>query len=139
MTGINTAAGRIGSSRERISSMRSVPWSPLTGIRLGSVRLAGISKSKRARARAKNSAELIAAGSFFVIASLKLFPPHLLPTPHRKERPGRPPPEHRDTIDHPLLAHVNQIIVQCARDLRPKVGSDMQIRRQSTFGGRLKP
>src|ERR1700761_1666977 len=127
MTGINTAAGRIGSSRARISSMRSVPWSPLTGIRSGSVRLAGISKSSRARARSKNSAELIAAGSFFVIASLKLLPPHLLRIRHRKERAGGYDPEHLGPIDHLLLTHVNQIIVERARDLRPKVGSDMQI------------
>ena len=42
------------------------------------------------------------------------------------------------SIDHSLLTHVNQIVVQRAGDLGPQVASDVQIRRQSPVGGGLK-
>ena len=56
-----------------------------------------------------------------------------------KNSPAGCDPEHRTTIDHPLLAHVNQIVVERAGDLGPQVGADMQIGRQPAVGGRLEP
>ena len=43
------------------------------------------------------------------------------------------------TIDHSLLADVNQIIIDGARDFGPQIGADVQVWRQPAIGGRLEP
>ena len=65
--------------------------------------------------------------------------PHLLRIRHREEFARGGHPEHVLPIDHPLLAHVNKIIIKRTRNLGPKVGTNMQIGRQPAFGGILEP
>jgi len=103
----------------------------------GSTSPGGTSKRNRARLRSKNSAAPFAAGSVFTSGSIKARPSFAPRSPlGRIRRLIR----FRTcvTIDHSLLADVNQIIIDRPRQLGPEIGANMEIGHQTIGGPRFK-
>ena len=136
-TAIRTAAGRTGCSRATISSILSVPGSPEAGTMFGS-KQAG--RHVEAELRPGAGEEIRRADSDRTALQDRLVQSAALTcsaSAMAKNSPAELDAEHRLAIDHPLLTHVNQIVVERAGDLGPEIGADMQVWRQPAVPGLL--
>ena len=117
--------------------MRSVPRSPLGGTMPASVSAGGTSKRSRARARVEEQRRTEQRkASAFSNGSIQSAPLTCSASAIAKNSPPRSNSEHRTTIDHSLLANVNQIIVVRAGNLGTQIGADVQIGRQPAVARR---